>query len=77
MAVILTPDETQRRGLQLLGFPKRNYEGGSSKIRLRGSKLTMAQGLWSFLLFGKIFSQQQFQKLELRPRKSGMSWIIS
>jgi hypothetical protein len=33
MAVIITPDQTLKRGLQLLGFPKRHYEGGSRKVR--------------------------------------------
>jgi hypothetical protein len=36
MAVVLTPDQqTQVRGLQVLRFPKRHYEGGSRKVRPR------------------------------------------
>ena len=52
---IITPDQTLARGLQLLGFPKRHYKGGSRKVRLRhfkahyGSKPIVLSVIWDDL----------------------------
>jgi hypothetical protein len=69
MAVIITPDDTLRRGLQPLRFPKRHYEGQSRKVRLRrfkahyGSKPLVLSVIWKDLQTTKIPEATKLAKM--------------